>query len=360
MDLLKCREIGIKWCGVFKEEYFKDGTRFTKPIKRRKIRNFRSDALKIRISTKDNNIQELQGTRDLFGHLLHLAVTKGVDLTTVLAYPRTPVPLSLGHVDGSVNKTDKSTLMKNLANRIDTVGAVEVDMCIIDVGFLIRSQVNLPSTYGGLASAILSRIIGLAQRVDFICDTYSDRPSIKDMEHTAWSSDAQTLFTVSGPEQKRPKEFQALLDSSPFKRVLLQFLADEWQKTIYSDQICGNQLYAGLGDKAWLYETHVYVIIRVEVPQLICEHEEADTQIVWHIRYICQTQPGCNITIQCDDTDVLVILLAQNENAVGHIWMEVGKSTNNTRRYIDVSSLATHLGVDVCNALPVPTCIRMK
>ncbi len=84
----------------------------------------------------------------------------------------------------------------------------------------------------------------------------------------------------------------------------------------------------------------------------MCEHEEADTQIVWYIRRVSQTQPGCNITIRCDDTDVLVILLAQNENAVVHIWMEVGKSMNNTRMYIDVSSLASHLGVDVCKALP--------
>ncbi len=172
------------------------------------------------------------------------------------------------------------------------------------------------------------------------------------MEHTAWSSDVETLFTVSGPEQKRPKEFQTLLDSSKYKRALLQFLTDERQQPIYSDQIRGHKLYVGFDDKAWLYEIHDDVIIRVEVPQLICKHEEADARSVWHIRHICQTQPGCNIIIQCDDTDVLVILLAQDENAVGHIWMEVGNSTNNTRRYIDVSSLATHLGVDVCNALP--------
>ncbi len=137
MGLLKYREIGIKWCGEFKEDCFKDGTIFTKPIKRRKIRNFGSDTLKIRISTKDNKIQELQVTRALFGCLLHLAVTKGVDLTTVLAYPLTPVPLSLGHVDDSINKSDKSTLMKNLEDRIDTVGQVEVDVCIIDAGVLI-------------------------------------------------------------------------------------------------------------------------------------------------------------------------------------------------------------------------------
>ncbi len=109
-------------------------------------------------------------------------------------------------MDGSINKTDKSTFMKHSEYRIDTVGPVEVNV------ILIRSQVNLPSTYGGLASAILSRIIGLALRVDLICDTYSDRPSIKDMEHTAQSSDAETLFSL----WSQTKEAKGIAGSSEF------------------------------------------------------------------------------------------------------------------------------------------------
>ncbi len=57
----------------------------------------------------------------------------------------------------------------------------------------------------------------------------------------------QKHYSVSGPEQKRPKELQDLVNSAHFKSALLQFLADAWQKPIYVDQIHEDQLYVGLG-----------------------------------------------------------------------------------------------------------------
>ncbi len=114
-----------------------------------------------------------------------------------------------------------------------------MDVCIIDAIFLIRSQVNLSSTYGGLASAIRSRIAGLAQRVDFVT-LYSDRPSIKDMEHTARTSDAETIFSLLS----RTKEAKGMAGSSEFISFQESTLA------IFSRcmaKICGFQLYVGLG-----------------------------------------------------------------------------------------------------------------
>ncbi len=109
MDLLKCREIGIKWCAELKEEWIKDGIRFTKPIKR-------EEDQKLLVWYPEN--QDFNTRQD---------------------------PRTAGH-----QRSDKSTFMTNREYIIDTVGPVEVDMCISDAGFLIRSQVNLPSTDGGL------------------------------------------------------------------------------------------------------------------------------------------------------------------------------------------------------------------
>ena len=88
--------------------------RFDKPIKRRKVKNFANDALTIKVAAKDQKIKEVRCTRDLFGRLLFLAASQNVDLGTVLSHPLTPVPLSLCHITGAMNKTDKSTLMKKL------------------------------------------------------------------------------------------------------------------------------------------------------------------------------------------------------------------------------------------------------
>ncbi len=114
-----------------------------------------------------------------------------------------------------------------------------------------------------------------------MCDCYPDKPTIKDLEYaTQAGGENETSFTITGPEQKRPKEFQSLLDTGKYKKSLLNFLAEEWQKPIYSNIIGECHLYIGLQDKAWLYKVHGDVIIRVEVPQLECQHEEADTRIM--------------------------------------------------------------------------------
>ena len=65
--LLSCYDIGLKWQDEFTTGCFEDSLRFEKPIKRRKIETFSSDAARTKVT-----------------------------------------------VDGSINKTDKSKLMHKL------------------------------------------------------------------------------------------------------------------------------------------------------------------------------------------------------------------------------------------------------
>jgi hypothetical protein len=44
--------------------------------------------------------------RDLFGQLLLISLEQKLNIDKVLAYPLTPVPLALCHIDGMINKTD--------------------------------------------------------------------------------------------------------------------------------------------------------------------------------------------------------------------------------------------------------------
>ena len=107
-DLISCQSKIKLWHDEFVDGCFSDPSRFEKPIPRRKIQNFASAAIRSRIKTKDLKVMELQGTRDLFGRLLFLSTKEGIDLEHVFKYPLTPVPLSLCHLDGTVNKTDKA------------------------------------------------------------------------------------------------------------------------------------------------------------------------------------------------------------------------------------------------------------
>lgn len=113
-DLLAVTEIGMEWKDDFVHECIKNPKRFEQPIKRKKVRNFAQDATKMKVQLKDLKVKEVRCTRALFGRLLYLAASQDMDLNKVLAYPLTAVPLSLAHIDGSMNQTMKSALMKKL------------------------------------------------------------------------------------------------------------------------------------------------------------------------------------------------------------------------------------------------------
>lgn len=56
---------------------------------------------------------------------------------------------------------------------------VKTDVYVTDVMFFLRT-LNLPSTFRGVAMTILQQACCSAEVVKVACDTYSDRPTIKD------------------------------------------------------------------------------------------------------------------------------------------------------------------------------------
>lgn len=197
-------------------------------------------------------ILELQGTRDLFGRLLYLATNTEIYLHKVFRYSLTPVPLALAHVNGAMNKTDKSALMKKLEKQVNTEEPMTCDAHVIDGMFLIQSLTNLPPTFGGVAKTILQILCSLSERVDFVCDTYKS-PTIKHAERVLRDSNEADI-KVTGPDQKRPKDFQKALQSEKFKTSLLRYLAQEWRRECYAPILHGHHIYFGLDDTCYLFQ----------------------------------------------------------------------------------------------------------
>ena len=353
-NLLECSKMGQAWCEEFTAQCFADPSRFEKPLARRKIKNFAAAAVKVKVTSKDMKFKELQGTRDLFGRLLYLAATKEVDLSIVFRYPLTPVPFSLAHIDGSMIKTDKSQLMHHLEKKIESTCPPrdEVSTCVVDGMFLLHILQHVPATYGGMAKTILEYLCAQAKRIDFVCDTYK-HPSVKDVERDRRGDlHGLTALVVTGPEQHRPVEYQKALRSDEFKTSLLAFLSVEWLDDQYAPILRGHQLFFALGADCYLFEEEDGIVKRKLVQDLQCQHEEADTRIVWHIQHAAVEYSNPNVVVRCNDTDILVILLHHMHRLQCHLWMDVGLSGKNTRRYIDVSGLASVLGKSICDALP--------
>ena len=85
-------------------------------------------------------------------------MNKGVDSYLVFRYPFTPIPLCLGHVDGSMNKAAKAKLMHKLEERVESSSPKEIDACAIDAMIFIQTLVNLPATFGKIAKLIFTNL----------------------------------------------------------------------------------------------------------------------------------------------------------------------------------------------------------
>lgn len=104
--------MGDKQRRAFISECVDAPDRFDKSIKKNNIINFDSrNKVIVKIFGK---VKEMQIQRDIFGRLLSASVKKKIDIEKTLCFPLTPIPFSLCHNDGSICKTPKSILLKEL------------------------------------------------------------------------------------------------------------------------------------------------------------------------------------------------------------------------------------------------------
>ncbi len=143
-------------------------------------------------------------------------------------------------MDGTRHTTTKSSIMQKLEIRVQREVPQKIDVTAVDAVFILKRQVDLPDTFGDLSRTILRRIL-VSKRVDFVCDMYDDYPYIKDVERAQCGSIVSDIqYNISGPEQKRPKDFQAKLQLPNFKRTILNFLAHDWQRANHTDILEGH------------------------------------------------------------------------------------------------------------------------
>ena len=81
----------------------------------------------------------------------------------------------------------------------------------------------------------------------------------------------------------------------------------------------------------------------------LCNHEEADTRILLHVKDAAATGHR-NVAIRTVDTDVLILAVSYfHELNINELWVEFGVGRN--RRWLPVHEYAASLGRRVCDGL---------
>ena len=270
----------------------------------------------------------------------------------VLTYPLTPVPLSLCHIDGSMNKTPKSTLMKELEMSCVLNNPKMVDVVIVDGMLFLLS--DLPETIGFVSRFILRKLSSSfsAKRIDIVFDK-KVTPSIKDNERDirAQGLDRHTVYKISGPVQKRPTDFVGALRNNAFKQALIKFLVTSWKDDANANIIQDLQIYATCGNQCFSFKIEGEKLRKVEETSLKCLNEEADYRMLFHAK--SRNVPN-TVVIRIAETEVLIITLCNLPKLYQglKVWLEVGLTSNNTLRYINVNEIYQSLGYRLCRVLP--------
>ncbi|XP_046556095.1 uncharacterized protein LOC124265368 isoform X1 [Haliotis rubra] len=243
-----------------------------------------------REKSKGNESSLMKERRQLLTRMVIIAQEKGLDLQQVMRYQLSSVPPSLANPDGSLVKTNKATLV-NQVEKLMPSGPLPKEnipsntVLIVDGMALIQQQRQIPETFGDFACIILKKRVSMglkhkAKRVDFVADRYQAN-SIKQFERSKRANLGETKVRINRKDQKMPKQFKKYLANGDIKEGLLLFLVNEW-KEIDCD-LSGIEIYATQGDFCCKISRTEGDSLNVEdIPELLCDQEEADTRMFLH------------------------------------------------------------------------------
>ncbi|KAL1268455.1 hypothetical protein QQF64_033818 [Cirrhinus molitorella] len=254
------------------------------PINKQKLKTF-SDQAKTKKKSVAGKEVILRADKKLFSRLLIIGQSRKIDLREILSYSLGTVSYPLSSSDGSLAKTNKSSLMEVLetkggdclVDKLPANGAILFDgMAVIQA---IRS---IPSTFGELADTILQYIVKLAlkhncTRIDFVIDRYLEM-SIKNLERSRRAGGGTQLVKIYGRDQKTPRQWKKFLSDGTNKETLTEFLYVMWRDADLTTVGKDLSLYIAHGDQCHCLTVMEGLQTLSAVEDLTCDHEECDTR----------------------------------------------------------------------------------
>ena len=138
-----------------------------------------------------------------------------------MAYPLTPVPMSLGTADGFLYKTNKASLMHVIAKDCpDDLPYPDSCLHIEDGNAIIYTLSHLPPTFGEICLQVLDLMVAKRHFI-FLTDSYQ-KYSVKGMERLRRGS-AQSHI-VDGPNPKRPVDMKDFLTNDTSKKQFFELI----------------------------------------------------------------------------------------------------------------------------------------
>ena len=358
--ILQAEELGEnQFSELCQNNLFTDNPDIFTKIKKNKLQTFPSKKLTVKDS--QGRQVSMKTSRDLFARLLILSKTREINLKELLSYSLSDYPLSLATVNGGLVKTAKSKMFEILEgmalnpvidNPAEDIG--ERNALIIDAMAVIQMMNGKWKTFAEFSDSLFSHLVKLAlqwkaTRLDFVADRYPE-VSIKNAERRRRASEGVQRVHILSKDQSVPKQWKKYLSCGKNKESLIAFLCDYW-RTYKSSHLCYIEcMYITSKCKCHLLTTGSSpndCVLHHEVPELQCDHEEADTRLLLHSNHAAETHD--TIIVKTPDTDVFLLCIAMCRTIGKKLLVMVG--TGNRFRIIDTSAISDVLGQELCSCL---------
>lgn len=289
----------------------------------------------------------LKADRAVFGQMIVIAEVRDLSMREVLSHPLGPIPWSLASIDGSLKKTTKASLAKDLQKDIPAVDNLPSDnTCIIDGMAMVQKLKPGITTFKEVANILLAMALreGVSsKRVDVVFDDYRET-SIKNPEREKRGAENENCYRDIRPEHKVP-QWKKFLANPENKKQLIQFVVNQWRGECCRKRLGEKRLYATAGEQCYEITAEGSVICT----ELRCTQEEADTRLILHA-YHAGRNGSKVVVIVSDDTDVFILLLAFKCFISATLLLKCGQQART--RFIDISQVVERHGTEVCRSLP--------
>lgn len=318
-DLLSAKEKGKKAYEEFKYDRLEKNEAFFNPISKIQLKMFKSSKEVKRRTTNKEVV--LKTDRNLFGNIILIAENRSLNMQEVFSHPLGPLPWSLANPDGSLKKTNKSSLASFLENKISFSDRITGESAtIIDAMALVQKLYAENHTFEEISDLVLTEVLKVgacSQRIDVVFDVYREK-SIKDAERLHRGADDGISFR-SLKSGHKVQNWRRILKSGESKNKLAKFLAESWQ-AINKRQNLEKTLFVTCEEKCFKINADQVE----EVEELFSSQEEADTRMMLHIQHASKF--FSNIICTADDTDVLILCVyASLSIKDANIYLKRGK-----------------------------------
>ncbi|KAK3751112.1 hypothetical protein QZH41_016239, partial [Actinostola sp. cb2023] len=349
-DLLQAKDIGEKAYRTFSEQRLESNPakiNFHGKMTKAKLKTFSdlNKKMKLRQGTAKEII--LKADRALFAQMIVIAETRELSMRSVLSHPLGPLPWALASADGSLKKTNKSTLAKELQKNIPAVESIpEPSACIIDGMAMVQRLKGDHKSFAEVADALMAMFLregATSNRIDVVFDVYRET-SIKNMEREKRGSETGNEFRNIQPDH-RVQQWRKFLSNPQNKKQLVVFITDEWQKERFRQRLVRKTLYITAEENCVEILPTGVVTLREDLKS---SQEEADTRLLFHASHAARNGYS-SIVISSEDTDVFVLCLAFKVFIPSTIYLKCGTQTRT--KYINITTVVQVHGSELCKCL---------